>query len=226
MYEFSIMSTSNPDIKKFPDAALQRYVETQILPQYRAFDKAHQEDHARKVIEESLKLAAHYDVDVRMVYTVAAYHDLGLVEGRETHHIVSGKILMADNELKKYFTVDELITMKNAIEDHRASSDHEPRSLYGRIVAEADRDIEPMRILRRTVQYGLSRFPEKNHDEQYARFVSHLHEKYAEGGYLKLWIPESGNAAQLSALRDIIRDEEALKACFERIYMEETTTGG
>ena len=75
---------------------LQRYVQERIIPQYAGFDKAHQIDHAEKVIEESLKLALHYEVDSAMVYTVAAYHDLGLCEGREFHHIVSGRILLAD----------------------------------------------------------------------------------------------------------------------------------
>ena len=66
---------------------LQRYVQERIIPQYAGFDKAHQIDHVEKVIEESLKLALHYEVDSAMVYTIAAYHDLGLCEGREFHHI-------------------------------------------------------------------------------------------------------------------------------------------
>ncbi len=49
--------------------------------------------------------------------------------------------------------------MREAVEDHRASTDHEPRSLYGKIVAEADRIIDPDTTLRRTVQYGLKQNP-------------------------------------------------------------------
>ena len=45
------------------------------------------------------------------------------------------------------------------VEDHRASTDHEPRSIYGKIVAEADRIIDPDITLRRTVQYGLKQNP-------------------------------------------------------------------
>ena len=51
---------------------LQRYVQERIIPQYAGFDKAHQIDHVEKVIEESLKLAFHYEVDSAMVYTIAA----------------------------------------------------------------------------------------------------------------------------------------------------------
>ncbi len=54
---------------------------------------------------------------------------------------------------------------------------------------QADRIIDPEVTLRRTVQYGLSHYPEMDKEEQYARFRKHLTDKYAEGGYLKLWIP-------------------------------------
>ena len=170
-------------------AELQNYVRQSIIPQYANFDKAHQIDHVEKVIEESLKLAMHYEVDYSMVYIIAAYHDLGLYEGREFHHITSGKVLLADETLRCWFTDEQLLQMKEAIEDHRASSKQAPRTIYGMIVAEADRIIDPEVTLRRTVQYGLSHYPEMDKEEQYARFRKHLTEKYAEGGYLTLWIP-------------------------------------
>ena len=200
---------------------LQRYVQERIIPQYAGFDKAHQIDHAEKVIEESLKLALHYEVDSAMVYTVAAYHDLGLCEGREFHHIVSGKILLADETLRQWFTDEQMLQMKEAIEDHRASNRDAPRSIYGKIVAEADRIIDPEVTLRRTVQYGLSHYPEMDKEEQYARFRKHLTEKYAEGGYLKLWIPQSDNAGRLAELRNLITNEDELRQVFNKLYIEE-----
>lgn len=208
-------------ISKIPET-LSTYVEHNIIPQYASFDKAHQVDHARKVIEESLKLATYYDVNYRMSYVIAAYHDLGLCEGRELHHLVSGRMLLTDKELSRWFTQEELLIMKEAIEDHRASNAQSPRSIYGKIVAEADRIIDPQITLRRTVQYGLSNYPEMDKEQQYERFLSHLTKKYAEGGYLKLWIPESDNAKQLIELRRLITDKEALRAVFNRLYAEET----
>ena len=202
---------------------LQAYIESAIFPRYKGFDPAHRTDHALQVIAESLKLAKHYDVDERMVYTIAAYHDIGLCEGRERHHLVSGRMLRADERLHEWFTDEEIETMAQAVEDHRASLDHAPRSIYGRIVAEADRLIEPMQILRRTVQYGLSHYPELTQEQHYLRYCEHLQEKYAEGGYLKLWIPESENTSQLKALRGIIADETRKREVFERIFEEEFT---
>lgn len=206
-----------------PDSEFRTYIETSILPRYAAFDAAHREDHARTVIRESLRLAAHYDLDPNMVYAIAAYHDLGLTEGREQHHLHSGAILRADPALRRWFSDKQIETMARAVEDHRASSDHEPRTIYGRIVAEADRCIDPDTVIRRTVQYGLGHYPALTREEQFERCREHLRRKYAEGGYLRLWIPESDNARRLEQLRALIRDEEELRRRFDRIHLDLTS---
>ena len=198
------------------------HIRERIIPQYVNFDKAHRIDHVEKVIEESMKLALHYEVNSAMVYTIAAYHDLGVCEGREFHHIVSGKILFADETLWQWFTDDQMLQMKEAIEDHRASNKQAPRSIYGKIVAEADRIIDPEITLRRTVQYGLSHYPEMDKEHQYERFRKHLADKYAEGGYLKLWIPQSDNAGRLAELRQLITNEERIRRVFDQLYEEES----
>ena len=203
------------------DPSLTAFITTEVIPRYAAFDKAHQEDHARVVIERALALAEHYPVDPSIVYAAAACHDLGLSVDRKTHHLESGRIIRGMAALRRWFSEEQIELIAQAAEDHRASSDHEPRSIYGRIVAEADRLVEPEQIIRRTIQYGLAHYPELSHEEYWARTLEHLHEKYAEGGYLKLWIPESPNAARLAELRTIIRDEVALRGIFERLYNEE-----
>lgn len=200
---------------------IQKYIEQEILPRYADFDRAHSIDHARTVIAESLSLAKHYDVDERMLYVAAAYHDLGLCEGRELHHIVSGQIIRADKRLTQWFSKEQIEVIACAAEDHRASSKHEPRSIYGRIVAEADRVIDPEVTLRRTVQYGLNNYPQLDIEGQYARLCAHLQEKYADGGYLRLWIPESKNSARLAELRQMIADKKQLRQTFERLFAEE-----
>lgn len=200
---------------------LVQYVESEIIPRYASFDKAHREDHVRKVIEEAMNMSVHYDVDKDVLYAAAAFHDTGLVDGREVHHMSSGRIIREDPHLKEWFTPDKIETIAQAAEDHRASSGCEPRSIYGKIVSEADRDIEPMRILRRTVQFGMEHYPELDKEGHWKRMLEHLAEKYDYGGYLKLYIPESSNAVGLQALRDIIHDPERLRSIFERFYEEE-----
>lgn len=202
------------------NTGLTLYIEREILPRYNGFDKAHREDHARMVIMQSLEIARHYAVNMEMVYTIAAFHDLGLAIDRKTHHLESGRIVREDPRLLEWFTQEEIETMAQAVEDHRASSDHEPRSIYGRIVAEGDRYIEPEKIIERTIQYGLDHYPELDKEGHWQRTLDHLHEKYAEGGYLKLWFSESPNVERLNSLREIIKDEPRLRRIFDRIYNE------
>ena len=201
---------------------LQAYLETAVLPRYETFDAAHRTDHVRTVIAQSLRLAARYDVDLDMVCTIAAYHDVGLSDGRERHHLRSGELLAADPTLRRWFSEEQIAVMREAVEDHRASSGHEPRTIYGRIVAEADRCIDPETVLRRTVQYGLEHCPELDREGQYARCCEHLQRKYADGGYLRLWIPRSENARRLEELRALLRDRDGLRRRFDAIYDRET----
>jgi uncharacterized protein len=201
--------------------SLQQYIEERVIPRYAAFDKAHREDHARKVIERALEMGKAFDIDEEMLYTAAACHDLGLSVDRKTHHLESGRIIRADAELRRWFNAQQIEMIAQAAEDHRASAQTAPRSLYGALVAEADRMIEPLTIIRRTVQYGFAHYPELDREGHWQRTLEHLREKYAEGGYLHLLIPGSPNEAPLAQLREIIRDEMRLRSIFETVYAEE-----
>lgn len=197
---------------------LSRYIESEIIPKYAEFDMAHQQDHVHSVIEQSLNLVPFYPVNTDMVYAIAAYHDLGLREDRKTHHLVSGRIVREDARLNEWFTPEQIEVMAQAVEDHRASSDHAPRSIYGKIVAEADRLIDTETIIRRTVQYGFKHYPDFDREAHIQRALDHLDEKYAEGGYLKLWIPESPNAGRLHTLQQLIKDRTRIRKLVESVY--------
>ncbi|MDE6285562.1 MAG: HD domain-containing protein [Muribaculaceae bacterium] len=206
------------------DSSLLRYVEEQIVPRYAAFDKAHRADHVNMVIEQSLKLAGQVDdVDLNMVLAAAAFHDLGLINGRENHHIDSRKILENDAFIRSRFSPEQIRLMGEAVEDHRASRSGPPRNVYGLIVAEADRFIDCDTIIRRTIQYGLKHYPELDHEGHYRRTVAHLREKYGPDGYLKIWLPWSDNAVRLEELRHVIARPAALQEKFDRIFLEETS---
>lgn len=195
------------------------FVEREIIPRYNDFDKGHGTDHARTVISQALQLAQYYpEVDRCMLLIAAAYHDLGLINGREHHHTDSALIIRDDERLRQWFTKEEIDTIADAAEDHRASSDHEPRTIYGRIVAEADRIIDGETIVRRALQYGLKHEPGLDREGQYKRLMEHMHEKYDYGGYLKLWIPQSDNAKRLEEFRQTLADKEAFRRLFDTIY--------
>ena len=201
---------------------LMEFVEKNILPRYNEFDRAHSLAHVTGVIRRSLAIARRMGADPNMAYAIAAYHDLGLEGPCAIHHITSGKILSTDARLKRWFSPEQIRIMKEAVEDHRASASHSPRSVYGKIVAEADRDLNPDNVFRRVVQFGLSNYPQYDKEQQWDRFAQHMKEKYSEHGYIRLWIPNSPNAEKLNEIRTIISQPSLLRTHFNRIYEEET----
>lgn len=211
------------------------YIFSQIVPLYAAFDLAHREDHALTVIEQAMKLIDKRPewlssqewqtqkiwsiyIDKEMLFTAAAFHDLGLANGRERHHLDSGEIIRKDPSLKKWFSQEQIEIVAQAAEDHRASGKSVPRSIYGKIVAEADRVIDAETIIRRTIQFGFIHYPGLDREAHIRRAIEHLREKYGRGGYLHLWIPWSENAARLEALQNIIADDSAIYSEVVRIY--------
>ena len=214
---------------------IQKFVFDEIVPKYAGFDPAHKEDHALTVIEQAMLLmdsmsawraaqneetASNWqEVPEReMLFIAAACHDLGLVNGRERHHLDSGIIIRNDPRLRQWFTEEDIETIAQAAEDHRASGKSAPRSIYGKIVAEADRVIDGETIIRRTIQFGFTQYPSLDREAHIKRAVEHLREKYGREGYLKLWIPWSDNAARLNALQEIIADDSAVYRETVRIY--------
>ncbi len=198
---------------------IRQFVEREIVPRYDDFDAGHSRDHVLTVIDQALQLAEYYpEVDRCILLVAAAYHDLGLINGREHHHADSARIIREDKRLLQWFSDDEINLIADAAEDHRASSDHEPRTIYGRIVAEADRIIDGETIVRRALQYGMKHEPGLDRDGQYRRLMEHMREKYDYGGYLKLWIPQSANARRLEEFRQLLADEPRFRQLFNHIY--------
>lgn len=214
------------EAREHPLRKMVNYIYNDITSRYADFDPAHREDHVLTVISQAMELldrmpqwlndhpeAAdewNIPVDRNILLAAAACHDLGLVNGRENHHLDSGKIIRADQRLRNWFDEDQIEIIAQAAEDHRASGKSAPRSIYGMLVAEADRVIDGETIIRRTIQFGMKHYPDLDKAGHIERAVAHLREKYGRGGYLKLWIPWSNNAARLSALQDIIADDEAI----------------
>lgn len=197
---------------------LMEFIETEILPRYNSFGPSHGLRHVTRVIRNSLELAKITGADIDMIYTTAAYHDLGMSGPRAIHHLTSGKIVASDARLKRWFSNEQIKIIKEAVEDHRASASRQPRSIYGKIIAEADRDLDPEEVFTRAVQYGLENAPEKNTEWQWEHFKEHMKEKYSRTGYIKLWIENSPNEKKLRNIQNTIEDEKKLRETFDRIF--------
>jgi len=194
------------------------YVHQNILPIYDSFDNAHNREHVDRVIKNSLSIAKDYCVDIDKVYVTAAYHDVGLSQGREDHERHSAIYLLADFKLNKWFSVDDMVLISEAIEDHRASNIQEPRNIYGKIVSDADRDLDYTMVLNRVIRYSLEYFPSYTPEEHFNRTYLHIQDKCGENGYLKIWLDTEPNRSNLMKIRNALSDPDRFKADFMRIF--------
>ena len=206
-----ITKRNRPDLlqkKKDIDPFLKAYIEENVLKEYSDYEASHNIDHINTVTENAMELIEDLDVDIDMVYCICSYHDIGIRYGRKDHHITSAKWMYEDPKLRNWFTEEEMVIMKEAIEDHRASRKDPPRSIYGCIIAEADRDIDPMRIIERCVIFEEDKHPDFNRESAIQRVLEHLDEKYSDHGYLKLWMPCKKNQEGLDTLRGWMKSGE------------------
>ena len=191
------------------DERIKRHIEENVLPEYSKNEKAHNINHINYVIRRSFELITQNDLEVNldMVYVIAAYHDIGHFLDPKKHEIVSAEMMTKDTKLKEFFNEEELLIIKEAIEDHRASADHEPRSIYGKIISSADRNNTVEQCLERSFYYGKRLEPEAT-DELRRRAFKHLNSKFGEGGYAKFFLKDKEYEEFLRQIRAVLQDEE------------------
>lgn len=194
------------------------YIEEKILPNYNQFDNAHDVSHVKQVIKNSLEMAEEYKLDKNIILAAAAYHDMGLSVERARHEQYSKDIMLNDKNLDVFFTEEEKEIIAEAILTHRASNKREPVTLYGKVIADADNDLDPERIIERMVLYSLGHYPNFRKAEHLLRCYDHAIEKYSEHGYLRLWLDSEANKANLSKVRAIIADKELFETKFSHYY--------
>ena len=189
---------------------LREYIENNILPQYNKNEKAHSITHIKDVINRSFDLVKENNLEVNLdiVYTVAAYHDIGYSINPKNHEIESGKIMYRDSNLKRYFNEDELLIIKEAIEDHRSSKKEEPRSIYGKIVSSADRNNSIEQCLYRTYFYGKKLDSSATDMELFERAHTVLTNKFGENGYAKYYFKDKKYEKFLEDIRKLLKDKD------------------
>ncbi len=189
---------------------LREHIEKNVFPEYQKNESGHGLEHIKKVIDRSFELVLENNLDVNldMVYVIAAYHDIGHHIDSKTHEIISADIMSKDKELTKFFNDEELKTIKEAIEDHRASAKDDPRSIYGRIVSSADRNNNVEDCLRRTYTYGKKLSPDATDEELFLRAYDVLQNKFGEDGYAKFFFKDSQYEKFLKDLRQLLTDKE------------------
>lgn len=197
------------------NSKLKAYCEATIIPQYQQFDEAHQPSHVYQVIDNSFEIAKAYSTDDNIVYAVAVFHDLGLIQGRAGHEAMSKQLVLNDPFLEQFFDKETVELIGDAVEDHRASKQEEPRNLYGKIISEADLDLDYGRVLLRCIQYSLRNATFNNEAQLFEEVYKHLKEKYGSGSRMKLWLNYSVNTLNLADIRQRLTDVAAVEEDFK-----------
>lgn len=189
---------------------LKNYIENNIFPEYDKNEPAHAIAHIQYVISRSFDLVNENQLDVNldMVYTIAAYHDIGHHIDSKNHEIISADIMFQDENLKRFFSYEERIVIKQAIEDHRASAKDDPRSIYGKIVSSADRNNTVEKCLRRTYTYGKKLDPTATDEDLFLRAYDVLLKKFGKNGYAKFYFKDALYESFLKELRELLKDKE------------------
>lgn len=189
---------------------IKEYIQNSVLPEYEKNEQGHGINHIEYVIRRSFELINqnNLDVDFDMVYVIAAYHDIGHHIDRKNHEKVSAEIMSKDENLKEFFDEDKLEIIKEAIEDHRASSENDPRSIYGKIVSSADRNNTVEQCLERTYTYGKKHEPEATDKELYERSFEALNRKFGYNGYAKFYFKDEQYENFLRDIRKLLENKE------------------
>lgn len=195
-----------------------RHVETNVFPLYSKNDEGHRLDHIGYVIRRSLLFMDQFEgMNADMVYAAAAYHDLAHHIDKNRHELLSAEMFYADEGAKRFFTDEQRQVIREAIEDHRASSDSVPRSDYGKVISSADRSTDIDEFFRRTHAYTLKHFPGCTWEQTLDRCCRHMQDKYGAGGYAKSYVEDREYALFLDTIRSLLADREAFEEKYRSV---------
>lgn len=207
------MNTVNPELIS--------YIEANVFPEYSKNDAGHSLEHINYVIRRSLSFAEQFsEIDADIVYTVAAFHDVSHHIDKKNHEKLSAEAFYADEKMKVFFNEAQRIIIKEAIEDHRASLDGEPRSDYGKIISSADRSTDAEEFLRRTHAYTLKYFSGISEEEIIGRGYAHTLEKYGSKGYAKHYVKDEEYENFRKYINFILKDKEIFSEKYKEINTE------
>jgi len=208
---------------------LKDYIDREIKSKYKTFDKAHSISHFNFVTKNCIKYGKElilqgYDVDLEIAYVVGAYHDIGIINGREGHAISSGKFVRNDLNLLEFFDKDTVELIAQAVEDHSSHLSYEPRSIYGKIVADADRNNTMYLVFSRPIKYSLKNESQYSREELINHVYDFVNKKFGRNGYVKYWLDISYTTAEQNKVWELL-DNEILAKYYIAGILDEVSKG-
>lgn len=191
--------------------ALVSYIEKNYFPIYETFDKGHNLNHILGALRRALIIAdeiADESIDMNIVYAATTLHDIGIQIERKNHALHSGEIIRKDENLKQFFNSEEIETIANAAEDHSTSKGVEPRTIYGKIVCDADKDDDLEESLLRAYEYTKNYFPTYTEEECFKNVYNQIVYKFGPEGKVKFWTETSVPQTIYSQMQNLANNEQ------------------
>ena len=113
-----------------------------------------------------------------------------------------------DEFLKSFFSHEQRLLIKEAIEDQRASATQEPRSIYGKILSSASRNSSVEQCLKRSYYYGKKKNLNATDEEIFEESYKALLNKFGENGYAKFYFKDSTYEKFLLDIRKLLSNKE------------------
>ena len=210
------------------DKELKEYIKNEIKSKYKNFDKGHNIAHFNFVTKNCVNYGKQLidngeKVDLDSAYIVGAYHDIGITMGREGHALSSGKILRKDKMLKNFYSEEIIEMMAQAVEDHSSHLSYEPRNIYGKIVADADRNNTKYLVFSRPIKYGLKNEQKGMSKELHInRVYNFVNSKFGRNGYVKYQLDIPDTKKEQNEVWQLLDDEKKCKLYIEGLFDEIT----
>lgn len=197
-------------MKELVNVKLRKYIEENILPEYNLNDKGHNIEHIEFVLNRAYEISLNYDLNIDMLYTAVCFHDIACHINRDEHEILSAKRMYEDEGLKEFFTEEERIVLKEAIEDHRASLEYVPRNIYGKILSSADRKIDIDIYLTSSMGFSIKKNPEITDEDVIEESYNFAIKKFGKEGYAttKMYVEDKKYKEYLEELQRLIDNKE------------------
>ena len=203
------------------------YVNENVKPLYKTFDKAHNLSHFKFVTENCVEHARELAkrgivVNLEIAYMVGALHDIGITKGRDGHAKSSGEMVRNDTNLRTLYSEGEIEMIAQAVEDHSSHLEYEPRSIYGKIVADSDRNNSVYLVFSRPIKYGIKH--EKGLDRQghINKVYDFVQNKFGRNGHVKYWLDISETRKEQQKVWSLLDNEELCKMYIGGIFDEIT----
>lgn len=191
---------------------LLEYIKDNVFPVYNLNGKSHDLNHIKYVLKRAFEISIPYEKELNydMLYTAVSFHDIGDHIDRANHEKVSAKWMFEDKNLEKFFSEEQRVVIKEAIEDHRSSSKNTPRNLYGKILASADKSTDINMFFKRSYEYGLEHYKDLNQEQQLQRVYEHAVNKFGKEGYAvtKYYVEDKKYAEYLKELQYLIDNKQ------------------